>query len=490
MEDARALLNSLMGDDRNAAAGQRRNRKFSDDDVCKKFLLGLCPHDMFPNTKMDLGPCSKQHNEHLKEAFEADSENAHYRRKWRGALRTQLKQLLEGVDRRIELNKARIARERESGARAMDAVEKLKEEVSEQLRKAEKAADEGKFEESRAIMKEQESTKRRIEDLETKNQDKYEKELICCDVCGHIVSGEELEAIQKTGRGSHTGGKQHMGFKQIREKLKEIEDERASDKQNGVRSPSRSPVYSSARTQKLERMERERKEDKRRKSPSRKPERRNRSNDRRRTSRSRRRTSRSKRRARSSRSRRRSDGKKRSSPSPRRIKDAKEKDAKEKDAREKDAKEKDAKEKDTKEKDVKDKDTKSKKRKRSASRKRSTSASSKQSKSKKQRKEADKKRKKGKKCSSSSSRSPSQHSSKREKTSREKSQRHSTSPKQKEKKASDRPAEALPQLPPPPPPLAVAEQSAPADDSMSAEARQVAAAKLGFGVRFNLFAKS
>jgi len=183
MEDARALLNGLMGADRNANKKERRARKFSDDDVCRKFLLGLCPHEMFTNTKMDLGPCGKHHNEHLKEAFEADSQHAHYRRKWRGALRVQLKQLLGDVDRRIETNQARIQRERECGIRAMDEQERLivtlKEEVSEKLKEAEKMADDGNFEDSRAIMKETEMTKRQIEDLELKSADKYEKEHVC-----------------------------------------------------------------------------------------------------------------------------------------------------------------------------------------------------------------------------------------------------------------------------------------------------------------------
>merc|ERR1719443_2709890 len=115
MEDARALLDSLMGGDRDKKGDQRKIVKFTDDHICKNFLYGLCPHDLFKNTKIDLGPCHKEHNDFVKETFDADPEAPKWRRKWRGALRPQLKRLLEGVDRRIESNKERIAREKEGG---------------------------------------------------------------------------------------------------------------------------------------------------------------------------------------------------------------------------------------------------------------------------------------------------------------------------------------------------------------------------------------
>lgn len=34
--------------------------------VCKHFLAQFCPNDLFVNTKADLGPCNKVHDERLK----------------------------------------------------------------------------------------------------------------------------------------------------------------------------------------------------------------------------------------------------------------------------------------------------------------------------------------------------------------------------------------------------------------------------------------
>jgi len=271
----------LMGSDRDAKPEERRVRKFTDSDICRNYLIGLCPHDLFKNTKMDLGACSAHHNEHLKEVFDADAEAERYKRKWRGNLRIKLKRVLEDVDRRIGLNKERIAKEKD-GALGMPEEQKqqlaaLREDVSEKLRRAERAADDGKFDESRDIIRDTEATKRRIEDLEQRRFEKYKKDNIC-EVCGLIIDGEEVEAM-KTGRGWHSNGKQHIGYKLVRDKLKEIEGDQARDRGNGVPTPSPSPIrpvqkpdvrrrpsLSPARAQKTEAR-------KRRGSPSRSPKR-------------------------------------------------------------------------------------------------------------------------------------------------------------------------------------------------------------------------
>ena len=53
MNETRALLDSLMGPYRNGDT-RRTIRTFSDPEVCKNFLCGLCPHTLFTNTVSDL----------------------------------------------------------------------------------------------------------------------------------------------------------------------------------------------------------------------------------------------------------------------------------------------------------------------------------------------------------------------------------------------------------------------------------------------------
>lgn len=58
MVDAtRALLDELMGRERNVPLEERTNREltFSSHEVCKYAIAGLCPYGLFRNTKSDLG---------------------------------------------------------------------------------------------------------------------------------------------------------------------------------------------------------------------------------------------------------------------------------------------------------------------------------------------------------------------------------------------------------------------------------------------------
>ena len=50
----------------------------TDAKVCRSFLVGTCPHDLFTNTKQDLGPCPKVHNEALKAEYEGAADKSKY----------------------------------------------------------------------------------------------------------------------------------------------------------------------------------------------------------------------------------------------------------------------------------------------------------------------------------------------------------------------------------------------------------------------------
>lgn len=45
-------------------------RKFSDNDVCKAFLCGFCPHEEFRRTKNDCGDCPLLHDEACRKQWE------------------------------------------------------------------------------------------------------------------------------------------------------------------------------------------------------------------------------------------------------------------------------------------------------------------------------------------------------------------------------------------------------------------------------------
>ncbi|XP_055388583.1 putative RNA-binding protein Luc7-like 2 [Condylostylus longicornis] len=68
MDEIRKQLAELMGSVE--AETNISNRKtFTDDQVCKYYLTGLCPHDLFQNTKQYLGECPKIHSTDLREHY-------------------------------------------------------------------------------------------------------------------------------------------------------------------------------------------------------------------------------------------------------------------------------------------------------------------------------------------------------------------------------------------------------------------------------------
>lgn len=69
LDSQRDLLDSLMGVNRNNDRDEDRVTDLYDDRLCKFYLQGICPHDMFVNTKMDCGPCSKLHSDVMRDEF-------------------------------------------------------------------------------------------------------------------------------------------------------------------------------------------------------------------------------------------------------------------------------------------------------------------------------------------------------------------------------------------------------------------------------------
>jgi len=85
-----------MGKDRNKPLYIRIEKRdhFDDQDICKYNLLGFCPNDLFPNTKADIGPCEKRHDDYLKEQYTIDPDMPRYERRYQEELIQQLESMI------------------------------------------------------------------------------------------------------------------------------------------------------------------------------------------------------------------------------------------------------------------------------------------------------------------------------------------------------------------------------------------------------------
>ena len=74
-----AMLDELMGRNRNTAPNDKnRVTHWSDDpEVCRFYLVDFCPHELFTNTKADLGPCGKVHDDNMRKIYEEEKEGTY-----------------------------------------------------------------------------------------------------------------------------------------------------------------------------------------------------------------------------------------------------------------------------------------------------------------------------------------------------------------------------------------------------------------------------
>ena len=153
MDAQRKLLDSLMGSNRNGVE-ERSTKKFTDSDVCKNYLCGLCPSELLLNTKTDIGECRKKHSDILKQDYEEASKKRDYG--YERDLMKTLKRIIEDCDRRIEKAVKRLEEITEKDSAAVNAA------IKELYDQAELLGEEGDIEGARvAIQKAEELKKRR-----------------------------------------------------------------------------------------------------------------------------------------------------------------------------------------------------------------------------------------------------------------------------------------------------------------------------------------
>jgi hypothetical protein len=103
---ARKLLDELMGPDRNSERKIAKN--FYDPDVCKDYLVAFCPHELFLNTKADLGTCSYAHDEKMKQQYQESDERERYRLQYEDRFFEHLERRVRELDRKIRRGNERL----------------------------------------------------------------------------------------------------------------------------------------------------------------------------------------------------------------------------------------------------------------------------------------------------------------------------------------------------------------------------------------------
>ncbi|CAA0830739.1 LUC7 N_terminus domain-containing protein [Striga hermonthica] len=244
MDAQRALLDELMGSARNLTEEERKGHrevKWDDKDVCGCYMIRFCPHDLFVNTRSDLGVCPKIHDVKLKESFEKSPRHDSYVPKFEAELAHFCERLVSDLDRRVRRGRERLEQDVEVPPPPPISVEKaeqlsvLEEKIKSLLEQVESLGEAGKVDEAEALMRKVEMLNIEKTTLtQQPQQDKllmmaHEKKMALCEVCGSfLVANDAVERTQ-----SHVAGKQHMGYGMVREFLAEYKEASEKTREEG-----------------------------------------------------------------------------------------------------------------------------------------------------------------------------------------------------------------------------------------------------------------
>ncbi|XP_047472437.1 putative RNA-binding protein Luc7-like 1 isoform X2 [Penaeus chinensis] len=200
--------------------------KFSDPKVCKSFLLTCCPHEILSSTRMDLGECPKVHDLALRADYEQASKTKDYF--YDIDAMEHLQSFITDCDRRTESAKKRLAETQEELSAEVAAkankVHDLAEQIGKKLAKAEGLGADGMVEESMKLMEEVEDLRKRKAAAEQEYRNSMpassyqQQKLRVCEVCSAYLGIHDNDRRLA----DHFGGKLHLGFIKIREKLEEL----------------------------------------------------------------------------------------------------------------------------------------------------------------------------------------------------------------------------------------------------------------------------
>ncbi|KAK3787619.1 hypothetical protein RRG08_034322 [Elysia crispata] len=221
-DQIRAMLDELMGTARDGDNDKYRV-KFDDPRVCKSFLLSCCPHDILASTRMDLGECPNVHDLALRADYELAAKTKDYF--YDIDAMEHLQSFIADCDRKTEVAKRRLKETQEELSEdanvKAEQIHALGEQIGTLMAKAEEVGAEGQVEESMKMLEEVEAlkVKKTQAELEFRNSmpaSSYQQQkLRVCEVCGAYLGIHDNDRRLA----DHFGGKLHLGFITIREKL-------------------------------------------------------------------------------------------------------------------------------------------------------------------------------------------------------------------------------------------------------------------------------
>ncbi|CAM9024421.1 unnamed protein product [Wickerhamomyces anomalus] len=227
--EQRELLEQLMGKDTLInPSRQRRELGLSDPKICKSFLLGICPYDLFSGTKQDMGRCNKIHLEKHKLQYEREVAQGKKFPDFEREVTNNLNRFVIDCNRKIDIALKRLEHTPEEKLKISEAAKELEvvdakisimiQEIEKLIQNKEilKAIDQSVKLEELSVKKEYHVKK--LRDVTENAGQSAQQKLQVCEVCGAYLS--RLDSDRRLS--DHFLGKIHLGYVQMRNVLNEL----------------------------------------------------------------------------------------------------------------------------------------------------------------------------------------------------------------------------------------------------------------------------
>ncbi|CAI2343822.1 unnamed protein product [Caenorhabditis sp. 36 PRJEB53466] len=229
-DQMRDMIAQLMGS-QHVDYKEKPSIPFDHHNVCRAFLLGICPHDMVPDSRLqNVVSCRKVHEPAHKADYErAQKEKDHF----------YDVDAFDIIEHAVNLVDIEISKAADSKAKQVAEIE---EKIAKNVDEIEKLGNEGKIEESMKLHRHVEEMREKIQEIEdcqaeikTAGPGSNSAKLRVCEDCG-----AQLNIMDHESRiADHYNGKMHIGMVETREtyiKMKETIEERRKEREEKLGS--------------------------------------------------------------------------------------------------------------------------------------------------------------------------------------------------------------------------------------------------------------
>ncbi|OQU94680.1 hypothetical protein CLAIMM_01010 [Cladophialophora immunda] len=222
--EQRKLLEQLMGDQfmGMSSSSKSANLTLTSPTVCRSYLVGTCPHDLFTNTKQDLGPCPKTHPENLKMEYDGLPPAEKQKYGFEYDYMRDMQKYIDDCNRRIDQAQRRLEKtpdEIRQTNNLLKLISDLTKTINTGLLEVSCLAEMGsvslactEFHKVRTAKLAKEQAERDLKSLSDTSGPSGHQKLQVCDVCGAYLS--RLDNDRRLA--DHFYGKMHLGYAQMR----------------------------------------------------------------------------------------------------------------------------------------------------------------------------------------------------------------------------------------------------------------------------------